>query len=163
MKKRMIEMICPNCRHSFYILKDTMLLYEGKGTDHERLMNSEYFFHQCQKCLNLFEMNYPLLIRFTRKNLCLILSDSSQLPDLDNQTVIRTRKPADFELIYQALDLGITIKELVEIREECSRQDIGLKQLIDVDGSKILALSTNGLIRINRVSSDLGKVDESDR
>lgn len=150
MKKRMLQITCPLCHHPFYILRDTMLLLDESGIEHERLMNSGFFAHQCSECRKLFNMEYPLLIHDAKRSLCLILSDSESLPEIEDRTIIRTKNTIDFQLVYQAVILNLPLPELAAMKKQLTDTGYFPKKLVSVNARSAVFESESRLIEIHR-------------
>ncbi len=152
MKKRMIEVICPFCSHSFWMLRDTMILMDESSVEHQRLMESGYFWHQCQNCHHLFELSYPFLIRDTGRDLSLVLLEQGDLPEFDGGKTVRMRTPADFQFVYQAVVFDLPLHEAGALRRLLYDQGYSRLKILSVDQSQLLIEADGRILRLNRTS-----------
>ncbi|UNT95686.1 CpXC domain-containing protein [Allobaculum mucilyticum] len=134
MKKRMFEFVCPFCHSSFFLARDTYLIRDPKSTEYKRLKDGHYFTHQCQKCMHLFELEYPLVWRDPQHGFSLILS--SRPADSFEGRVILTRRSSQFLEAFSILDLGLDLQEGLKIKRQFEAKTGKPCRMIDYDAKK---------------------------
>lgn len=105
MKKRLFEFTCPHCRHTFYLARDTYLIKEEKSAEYRHLKDQTFFMHQCQSCMKLFELDYPLIYRDPNLGYTLVLS-RTPISNLEEGSIL-TKSPKQFLRAFSILDLNL--------------------------------------------------------
>lgn len=113
MKKRIFEITCPHCGHSFFIARDTYLIKEKKSVEYDRLRQGIYFYHQCQNCHHLFELQTPLLYRDSELGFSLLLSDHA--PTSPSSPMLWVKDTSQFKDAFSILDRSLDLKKTLPL------------------------------------------------
>lgn len=82
------------------------------------MVEGGYFVHQCSRCKKLFDLAYPLVLRFPadkqREELSLVMAEKERrIPEFDHP-VVMVRRPDQFIRAFSILRLNLEIKETLE-------------------------------------------------
>lgn len=131
MKQRMIYSSCPHCGHDFQILRDTYEIANMNPIAEKRLQDESYFLHQCNKCLNLYYLQFPFIYRNPKKKYVILLSQQDTLPAFPkDERVIRLKHAKQFSFVYKVLKYELDIKEVFSIYQRV-KSKFGLKTKFD--------------------------------
>lgn len=143
MKKRLFEFTCPHCGHSFFLPRDTYLIRDETSPEYRRLKDGTYFMRQCQNCMRLFELDYPLIWRDPRQGLSLICTDGPA--DGFEGKVVLTRSSRQFLEAFSILDLQLPLRETLSFKRALEREKGAALRVVDYDQSNdILWLDLQG-------------------
>ena len=104
MKKRMFQMRCPFCGHSFQIMRDTLVIEGMDSHASRRLRNRTYFAHQCSQCRRMYDLVYPLILRCVDRFAIVLNVQCS--PNDFGEPVYECSSPRQFYELYGVLSDG---------------------------------------------------------
>ncbi len=113
MKKRIFEISCPHCHHSFFMARDTYLIKEPKSVEYDRMVQGIYFYHQCQHCHQLFELQTPLLYRDPELGFSLLLND--QPPVSPSSFTLWVKDTSQFNDAFSILNRSLSLKKTLPV------------------------------------------------
>ena len=122
MKKRLFEFECPHCRQKFMMVKDTYIQKDAGSEDYAHLKDQTFFVHQCQKCMQLFDLNYPLLYWDPERDFTVVLTQKKDVANLDSKKSVVCRKPEQFLFAFQCLDLNLDMKKMLVIKRNAEKK-----------------------------------------
>lgn len=123
MRKRTFDFTCPSCGHSFSMVRDTLLLKSSAGPAYERLQQNGFFLHQCQKCRQVFPLQYPLIYRDVQKEFALVLTDQKNVKNLPEGRTVLCRNARDFQFAFHCLDNGLDLEKMLRVQKAVSLQE----------------------------------------
>lgn len=130
MKKRVIEFTCPRCGASFYLCRDTYLLISEGSVEDVRLDEGTFFAHQCSRCGQLFDLEYPLVVRDPQKGFTLVLAD--RLPEGWQGQAVLVKNSAQLQKAYAIVSRGLPLKETLALWKYLERREAQICRLKDV-------------------------------
>lgn len=143
MKRRLFEFVCPHCKASFYLARDTYLIGDENSTEYRRLKDGSYFMHQCQSCRQLFPLEYPLIYRDGKGRFTLVCSDKPA--DEFSGSIVLTRDSRQFLEAFSILDRSLPLREVLIAKRRYEKMRGNPVKIVDGDaGKRILWVEDKG-------------------
>lgn len=128
MRKRTFEFQCPRCGSSFSMVKDTLLLKSNAPESVERLRSNGFFLHQCQRCHQVFPLQYPLIYRDVENGFSILLTEQKKVDNLPEGKSVICRNTDEFLFAFHCLDNGLDLTRMLSLQKSlCEKEKADVK------------------------------------